>query len=45
MVIDKVGKLAEIGVQHCCALMFPADTVQEMNDQVQWFAEDVMKKV
>lgn len=45
MVIDKVGKLREIGVQHCCALMFPADTVQEMNDQIQWFAEDVMKKV
>jgi probable F420-dependent oxidoreductase len=45
MVVDKVGTLAEIGVQHCCALMFPADTVQEMNDQVQWFAEDVMRKV
>jgi probable F420-dependent oxidoreductase len=45
MVIDKVGKLAEIGVQHCCALMFPADTVQEMNEQIQWFAEDVMGKV
>ncbi|MSQ54750.1 MAG: LLM class flavin-dependent oxidoreductase [Betaproteobacteria bacterium] len=45
MVIDKVGKLAEIGVQHCCALMFPADSVQEMNEQIQWFAEDVMGKV
>ena len=45
MVVDKVGKLREIGVQHCCALMFPADTVQEMNDQIQWFAEDVMQKV
>jgi probable F420-dependent oxidoreductase len=41
---EKVGKLAELGVDHCCALMFPADTVAEMNDQVQWFAEDVMKK-
>jgi probable F420-dependent oxidoreductase len=44
-VLEKVGKLREIGVQHCCALMFPADTVQEMNEQVQWFAEDVMRKV
>jgi probable F420-dependent oxidoreductase len=44
-VVEKVGKLGEIGVQHCCALMFPADSVQEMNDQVQWFAEDVMRKV
>lgn len=43
MLREKVGKLAEIGVGHCCALMFPADSVAEMNDQVQWFAEDVMK--
>lgn len=42
---EKVGKLAEIGVDHCCALMFPADTVQEMNDQVQWFAEDVIGRL
>lgn len=42
---EKVGKLAEIGVDHCCALMFPADTVQEMNDQVQWFAEDVIGRI
>ncbi len=42
---EKVGKLAAIGVDHCCALMFPANTVQEMNDQVQWFAEDVIAKI
>lgn len=42
---EKVGKLAELGVDHCCALMFPADTVAEMNDQIQWFAEDVIGKV
>lgn len=42
--IEKVGKLREIGVQHCCALMFPEDSVSEMNDQIQWFAEDVMRK-
>jgi probable F420-dependent oxidoreductase len=44
-VVEKVGKLREIGVQHCCALMFPESSVQEMNDQIQWFAEDVMRKV
>jgi len=44
-VIEKIGKLGEIGIQHCCALMFPADSVQEMNDQIQWFAEDVIAKV
>lgn len=44
-VIEKIGKLAEIGVQHCSALMIPTDTYQEMNDQIQWFAEDVMGKL
>ena len=42
---EKVGQLAQIGVGHCCALMFPAATLAEMNDQVQWFAEEVMNKV
>lgn len=36
---EKIGKLAAIGVEHCCALMFPADTVEEMLEQMQWFAE------
>lgn len=44
-VVEKVGKLAEMGVQHCSALMIPTDTYQEMNDQIQWFAEDVMGKL
>jgi hypothetical protein len=26
----------------CYALMFPADSVQEVNDQIQWFAADVV---
>ncbi len=38
---EKVGKLAEIGIDHCCALMFPADTVSELSDQIEWFAETV----
>ncbi|MBI3516973.1 MAG: TIGR03619 family F420-dependent LLM class oxidoreductase [Proteobacteria bacterium] len=39
LVREKVGQLAEIGVDHCCALMFPADTVAEMREQIEWFAE------
>lgn len=35
----KIEALAEIGVDHCCALMFPADSVAEMEEQVAWFAE------
>lgn len=39
---EKVAKLAAVGVQHCCALMFPTDHVEEMFEQMQWFAETVM---
>jgi probable F420-dependent oxidoreductase len=45
VLLEKVASLATIGVQHCCALMFPADTVGEMLDQMQWFAEAVMRRV
>ena len=42
LIVEKVGKLREAGVDHCCALMFPVDSVQEMLDQMQWFAESVI---
>lgn len=38
---EKVARLAAIGVQHCAALMFPTDTVEEMLEQMHWFAETV----
>lgn len=41
-VIAKIERLRAIGVDHCCALMIPVDTVAEMNDQIEWFAADVM---
>ena len=44
-VIVKVAHLKSIGVDHCCALMIPVDTVSEMNDQIEWFARDVMPNV
>lgn len=44
-ILEKVEKLRELGVDHCSALMFPADSVQEMNEQVEWFAKEVMAKV
>jgi len=25
--------------------MFPENTVQEMNEQIHWFADDVMRRV
>jgi alkanesulfonate monooxygenase SsuD/methylene tetrahydromethanopterin reductase-like flavin-dependent oxidoreductase (luciferase family) len=45
VILEKVDKLKAIGIDHCSALMFPADTVSEMNDQIEWFATDVMAKV
>ena len=41
---EKVARLAAIGVHHCCSLMFPTETMTEMLEQMQWFAETVMPK-
>ncbi|MFM8556942.1 MAG: hypothetical protein ACKODG_12320, partial [Betaproteobacteria bacterium] len=38
-VAAKLQALAEMGVDHCCALMFPTETVAEFEEQVAWFAE------
>ena len=40
-VIEKIAHLKSIGVDHCCALMIPA----EMNEQIEWFAQDVMTMI
>ena len=45
IILEKIDKLRAIGVDHCCALMFPASSVAEMNEQVEWFATGVMTKV
>jgi alkanesulfonate monooxygenase SsuD/methylene tetrahydromethanopterin reductase-like flavin-dependent oxidoreductase (luciferase family) len=39
LIREKLAGLAAIGVDHACALMFPADTMGEFEEQVQWFAE------
>lgn len=44
VIIEKVARLEAIGVDHCCALMFPTRTLTEMLEQMQWFAEAVMTK-
>lgn len=41
---ERVGYLAEIGVDHCCALTFPTNTVEEMLEQWQMFAEEVIAR-
>jgi probable F420-dependent oxidoreductase len=45
ILLEKIDTLRQIGVDHCCALMFPADSVAEMNEQIEWFASEVMAKL
>jgi probable F420-dependent oxidoreductase len=45
VILEKIDKLASIGVDHCSALMFPANSVAEMDEQVEWFATEVMAKL
>jgi probable F420-dependent oxidoreductase len=45
VILEKIDKLRAIGVDHCSALMFPASSVTEMNEQVEWFATEVMTKM
>ena len=42
-ILEKIDRLQAIGVDHFCALIFPTDTIEEMYDQVEWFAEAVLK--
>ena len=43
LIREKVARLEAIGVQHCSALMFPTETVDEMLEQMQWLAETVIE--
>ena len=45
VILEKIEYLRSIGVDHCCALMVPANTMSEFVDQIEWFAEDVLKYV
>jgi probable F420-dependent oxidoreductase len=45
IILEKVAKLKAIGVDHCCALMIPASSIGEMDEQIAWFAEAVMRQV
>ncbi|MGE0314072.1 MAG: LLM class flavin-dependent oxidoreductase [Lautropia sp.] len=42
LILEKVEALKQIGVDHCCALMFPADTMSEFEEQIEWFAKTVL---
>jgi probable F420-dependent oxidoreductase len=42
LIREKVEGLKKIGVDHACALMIPADSMAEFEDQVEWFAKTVL---
>jgi probable F420-dependent oxidoreductase len=44
VILEKVAALHAIGVDHCSALMFPANSVAEMDEQIEWFATEVMAR-
>jgi hypothetical protein len=35
VILEKMDKLQAIDVDHCCGLMSPANSVAEMNEQVE----------
>lgn len=41
-ILEQLAYLRDAGVDHICAMQFPHDTVSEMLDQMQWFAESVI---
>jgi probable F420-dependent oxidoreductase len=41
-VAEKLRFLEDAGVDHVCAMQFPHDSVSEMLEQMQWFAESVI---
>ena len=44
-IAEQVNELKESGIQHCILLYHAVDSYQEMVEQTQWFAEDVMKNL
>jgi alkanesulfonate monooxygenase SsuD/methylene tetrahydromethanopterin reductase-like flavin-dependent oxidoreductase (luciferase family) len=41
-IVEKAKRLEEVGVTHLCGTYYCADTVAELKDQMQIFAEEVM---
>ena len=41
VILEKVAALDALGVDHCRALMFPAQTMAEFDEQIEWFAKTV----
>lgn len=44
VILEKIAYLKTIGVDHCTALMVPANTMSELQDQIQWFGEAILPR-
>jgi probable F420-dependent oxidoreductase len=44
-VIEKIHTLRDMGVDHCAAMVVSVNSLQEYNEQVQYFAEEVMPHI
>jgi len=42
-ILERVASLADAGVDHCAAIAFPAETVDELIEQWQLFSEEVVR--
>ncbi|MCC6146226.1 MAG: TIGR03619 family F420-dependent LLM class oxidoreductase [Anaerolineaceae bacterium] len=42
-IIERVGKLRDAGASHISGILFTANTVEEFKDQMQYFAEEVIR--
>ena len=43
-ILEQLAALAEAGVDHCAAIAFPAETIDELTEQWQFFAEVVFAR-
>ncbi len=43
-VAEQVATFRDAGVTHCCALIFPGESIEETIDQMDWFARDVVRQ-
>ncbi len=44
-IIEKIERLREAGATHISGLLFPANSLGELRDQMQSFAEEVIPRV
>ena len=44
-IVEKIKKLETVGVTHLCGLYFAANSISELQEQMQIFAEDVLPRI